>query len=926
FNDIFALLIDGPGIVPIPELDDRDNMAVIPGTDLPVSINTVNNILNWEYYRNNSESQTVQYDGLTSGFLGNKKTLTASATVIPCSTYHLKFAIADRGDTAFDSGVFISEIKSGTPDITAKFTSGLDYFVEKCVGISGDTIQLKLSDAVDNEQVYTVTIGGTANNPADYDLNIPDTIVFAPGQIEFNFPIFIFDDDIEEGEETITITLFRNFGCGDIEVVTTEIFIRENIQVTIEAGLDSLIACAGSGVQIEAEGANNYIWTPFDVMSDPFIANPVVESGYTGWVYVEGKIDPFTSPECIGFDSIFINSVDPEVEITSDDDFNMCLGDTITLTASTNAPNANITWDYPFGTVENQGELMTDIIPDFGFGFGQQIFVTVELGGCIARDTIEIIVDNFTVFTPLFTDTIVCQNSELQLMDNSNQQGFYGTNIEWTPTTYLIDPLDPYTATIPDGDIDYEFTATSASGACSDTFNFNIQVLPNEISIINGDSARICLGDSIDLSALFMPAGADVSWEPADLVTTQGAQTIAFPVVTTDFTVTVNNTICSASDVIRIYVDSLPFIPLDTIPIRDPYCRGEIVTFVSPNFPGYKYPMIEHEWSPSTGVQNDLTDLNLVVATDVTTTYIRTTTNGACSTMDTLAINVVDPSIVSVIPLDTSICKDGSVQLNLITVGELENIEWESDSGTFTCDDCEDPILENIGSSTTATVQADVDGCPIDALSVPISVVEYNGDISVVPDTICNFYGDELTLTANISPPPPGGIFTLVWSTTPEGENQEIIEGAVSNPIIVNLPGADGSNNPEKNINYSWTVTDMRGCTGSGGADVCVKNRFDIPNAFSPGDGDGNNDVFRLVDFGRGLEGLTPIEIEKFVVFNRWGQKVFDCSEFECATITGWDGTFNGVRQPGDTYMYYVKINYLDGNTQTYEGDLLLLR
>ena len=74
------------------------------------------------------------------------------------------------------------------------------------------------------------------------------------------------------------------------------------------------------------------------------------------------------------------------------------------------------------------------------------------------------------------------------------------------------------------------------------------------------------------------------------------------------------------------------------------------------------------------------------------------------------------------------------------------------------------------------------------------------------------------------------------------------------------------------------------------------------------------------------LDGLTEVEIEDFSVFNRWGQKVFECDNFECATDTGWNGDFNNVRQPGGTYVYYVKIRYLDGNTQSFKGDLLLIR
>ncbi len=110
YNDIFAFLISGPGIT------GEQNIAIVPGTTNPVSINNVNCQNNSPYYicndpydylcpnsyncPNNSNSTTVQYDGFTT-------VLTASIVLQPLQTYHLKLAIADAVDSGYDSGVFI---------------------------------------------------------------------------------------------------------------------------------------------------------------------------------------------------------------------------------------------------------------------------------------------------------------------------------------------------------------------------------------------------------------------------------------------------------------------------------------------------------------------------------------------------------------------------------------------------------------------------------------------------------------------------------------------------------------------------------------------------------------------------------------------------------------------------------------------------
>ena len=119
FNDVFAFFISGPGI------DGIQNIALIPNTNTPVSINNVNDVTNSLYYVNNGDGVSspqssdpfyVQYDGLTT-------VLTATAIVTPGETYHIKIAVADVGDTAFDSGVFLSTA-SLCGDSNLQVTSG----------------------------------------------------------------------------------------------------------------------------------------------------------------------------------------------------------------------------------------------------------------------------------------------------------------------------------------------------------------------------------------------------------------------------------------------------------------------------------------------------------------------------------------------------------------------------------------------------------------------------------------------------------------------------------------------------------------------------------------------------------------------------------------------------------------------------------
>ena len=344
FNDIFAFLVSGPGIVGEPGLNNQENIALIPGTTEPVEINSVNNIDNWEYYRNNEYGQSLEYDGLTSDFLGIKKSLTASIPVIPCTTYHLKFAVADRGDTALDSGVFIAELKGGVPKLTVNFASGIDYLVENCSGTS-DVLLITLDNPLPDTATYDVFIGGTATIGVDYTLDIPAQITLEPGETQLAFPLIPISDGITEGIETIIISLTNNFGCGDVELNTVEVELHDLPLVEIFAGQDTVFACDGECLQMNAEGGAYYEWDADEgagIYDDPTISDPLACPTFNQWVYVEGFVSAL--PGCSDVDSVFLSIVDPQMNIVANSTTNICEGDSVFLLAVNNVGNAGLIW------------------------------------------------------------------------------------------------------------------------------------------------------------------------------------------------------------------------------------------------------------------------------------------------------------------------------------------------------------------------------------------------------------------------------------------------------------------------------------------------------------------------------------------------------------------------------------------------------
>ena len=86
------------------------------------------------------------------------------------------------------------------------------------------------------------------------------------------------------------------------------------------------------------------------------------------------------------------------------------------------------------------------------------------------------------------------------------------------------------------------------------------------------------------------------------------------------------------------------------------------------------------------------------------------------------------------------------------------------------------------------------------------------------------------------------------------------------------------------------------------------------PNAFTPNN-DGNNDRFNV------SASCTIVDIH-LMVFNRWGEKVYDTYD----ELYGWDGTYSGQAAPAGVYVYLINYRLAKGNFVTSHGSVTLIR
>ena len=102
YNDIFGFFVSGPGIVGA-YTNSSVNLALVPGTNTAVSINTINADTNATLYNDNSSLliPNLFCDGYTVPMFASIGNLVVG------ETYHITLAITDATDSALDSWVFL---------------------------------------------------------------------------------------------------------------------------------------------------------------------------------------------------------------------------------------------------------------------------------------------------------------------------------------------------------------------------------------------------------------------------------------------------------------------------------------------------------------------------------------------------------------------------------------------------------------------------------------------------------------------------------------------------------------------------------------------------------------------------------------------------------------------------------------------------
>ncbi len=305
YNDIFAFFLSGPGLsgpyASPPEFPDGAiNIAQVPDSDplLPITISSVNNNLNSEYYIDNpSPNADIDLNGFTT-------LIEASSPVICGETYHIKLAIADCGDQSLESVVFLesnSFTVQFTEVIASPTTDGSIYYNNDTILVEGcntGLFQFTRGDTMDVDTVYFDVLGDT--DPSDFvdSLSLPDFIVFDVGQDTVNIPIQAVVDTLNEPLEELTLYYSYIYDCtGDTIVTSSTIWLQDQIPPVLEAE-DMEMYCSSLLIQPQIVQGDGPFWWNWGIVGDTITYENVTaipvefDTNYVETTYWVTVLDP----------------------------------------------------------------------------------------------------------------------------------------------------------------------------------------------------------------------------------------------------------------------------------------------------------------------------------------------------------------------------------------------------------------------------------------------------------------------------------------------------------------------------------------------------------------------------------------------------------------------------------------------------------
>ena len=737
----------------------------------------------------------------------------------------------------------------------------------------------------DFEFIWTTANGGNIVSGEDTD----EPLVDAPG------------DYLLTVRNTLT-------GCTSEDMVTVLQEITEPI-IDFEAPL--ILNCRDESIPISAivsDQGNNFDieWTEMgtaNIEDGEDSLTPTVNEPGT-YVLTITNMDNF----CVSTNEIVImrDIEDPAIAIAVPEMLN-CTTLDVALDGAGSSEGDEFTYEWSLLSGTGSFTGATDDILTSVNGPGVYL-LTINNTSNFCVSTMQIVVDQDIDMPTAVTGAaqeVTCDNTEALLSGAGSSIGDEFQYI-WTPLGggAIVSGGTTLTPTV-DSPGQYELTVINMDNGCMST---SIQsVTSNEIFPQEGPPVADVLNCELmeQVIASSGTPGFTYEWSTANgsiVGATIGSQIIVDMPGVYVLTITDDLTGCSTPNQFEIFRD-IEDPDVDAGPTSELTCTEVVAALVGTGSEGNNFT---YEWTTVDGSLSGPTD-QLESQANASGTYTLTVFNNdnMCSSSADVIITV-DESLPSI---------NEPVVMEPFCFGDLGSISFENVSGG-------NPPYEYSIDGGATFFDSDFFGGLTPGLSYDLLIRDANG--CIVPDQLIIPAVDSLSVTVaedfveidlgesfNINAFTtfdPSEIVSITWSP----------ETGLSCTDCLNPMATPGTG-----INYEVVVVSENGCVDQATIQFRVNRNIDIyiPNAFSPHNDDGVNDLFMPL----GKQSIVARVLD-FQIFDRWGEQVYFDADFELNDpARGWNGVFRNEDSPTGVYVYYVVIEFVDGSTELFEGDVTLI-
>jgi len=719
-------------------------------------------------------------------------------------------------------------------------------------------------------------------------------------------------DCVRDTSLTVSRTGVYQFELTDLRTGCTN---RERVEVgedratpTAEAGPDQTLNCGEDAVvlqgRLETNGrAASYNWTNRGgvVINAGDSLQPEVSESGTYYLTVEDM-----QSGCRAVDSVSVmrDEATPDIRFAPDQPRLLtCAINELRLRPqiNTNSGEQIIEWRTPDGRILSDPSAAAPLVDRPGT---YRIRVTDPQNECVAEQSVQVALNDAPPESRIDSSgslLLTCRTDTIAL-DGRGAQPLPGSslNLEWQSpggAPFLGGANAPLIRVTEPGA--YQLIVTDRENGCRDTARVRVRARRNPPDVRLASPADLtCDRTSVRLRRI---GGDDVNLElrwtgpngvipegdgPAVVVTEPGNYQLAALDTQTG---------CRDSSRVTVGLDTLP----PAFRIESPMaidCGNPVVRLraaVQLNSGRLRY-----EWSTRDGdlVTPPAASVAQVSAAGTYRLLLRDTVNG-CTSVDSVTVAANEESVdgieLTLIPPSCEGRRDGRIQIDGVS-GGLEPYVFALDSGVFV----NRSGFDRLAAGDYRLSVQDAGGCTLDTLvslpAPPPFRLELGADRTIA-------LGDSVEVEAQIE----GTYERLEWR--PEVPAPGALRQVLS---------------PRRTTVFVLRAFNPQGCVAVDRLTIAVTapERLFVPSAFTP-NGDGNND--RLTIYA----GEDVSRINTFLIFDRWGNKVYESRDFlPNDPSLGWDGTFNGAPMDPAVFVFFAEVTFVDGTRGILEGDVLLAR